>query len=309
MKRKNNKKIIQSGIMILILILIGCGGSKKENSSGQHSTKTVDTKKPASQKTGKNTKQPDFKSEPLVSIELHSLVHDATYDAEAPVILKMELYSPRSFAMLNHNQYRNPEEAAIELPEAKVENSVQPWWQEITLTYTSADGSTGELEFSTGYPSQKDVLELGQGEVGSIEIIIRENSFPQAGKFNLKAAWNNKRYGLIESENLPITLKEKHLSDIDRNELQAKVLLATGENGPALQKIKKLAQANPDSYAIRYYLAEAFEKNNNFKEALSQYQHALTLFPRIKSDEPADPPVGLLIKIKELIKKLDQNQN
>ena len=137
-----------------------------------------------------------------------------------------------------------------------------------------------------------------------MELIISENSFPQAGKYNLKAIWQSNKYGLIESDNLPITLIKDHLSDADRNLLRVKVLLATKKNAPALQLLTNLVKDNPNSYEVRYYLAEALEKNNNLNEALTQYQTALTLFPEEKPGEPLEPPVGLYIKIRKLMEKL-----
>ncbi len=144
--------------------------------------------------------------------------------------------------------------------------------------------------------------------MGSLEIIIEEKAFPQPGKYNLKAVWQNAKYGPIESDALPLTLEKEKLKPEERDLLRVKVLLARKENGSALQLIKKLAEKNPDSYAIRYHLAEAHEKNDNLKEALTHYQKALTLFPEEKPGEPWEPPIGLYIKIRELMEKLKNHE-
>jgi len=308
MKGKHNKQDTRIGIIfILVVFLIGCSGSKKENPGAKQSLDEAEIKKPDAQIILEKAKQPDFEKETLVALELHSQESEAIYDADAPVIIRVELYSPRSFAVLNYNRYKTKNGKPIELPEVKADNSDKTWWQELQLTFFSGE-SKGELKFYANASPGEEQPNLGQGEVGSLEIIIGEKAFPQPGKYNLKAVWQNPKYGRIESDALPITLVKEHLAEAERDLLRVKVLLAKKENSTAMLLIKKLAEDKPGSYTIRYYLAEAHEKNNNLKEALAQYQHALTLFPREKPGEPWEPPVGLYIKIRELMEKLGKDK-
>lgn len=298
------KSIMITSILIPILFLLGCGGPKEENSSNRGSTDTVKMKQTAPKQKLKKTGSFNIDKMALASLDLHAAEPEAKYDANAPIIFRVELFSPRAFAILNHNRYLKEREKPLELPQAKADQSIEQWWQKLKLTFNSPDGKSGELKFHASFASQKKTLDLGQGEVGSIEIIVGENSFPQAGKFNIKAAWKSGQFGLIHSESLPITLVKGLLSEADRILLHVKDLLLREENRPALQIIKKLAEENPGSYKIGYYLAEALEKNNRLKEALTQYQKALTLFPTEKPGDPWEPPVGLYEKIKNLMKKL-----
>ncbi len=111
---KHTKKIIPTGILlILVLYMNGCDGSKKENPVDQKPKDVVENKKTASQKTIKKAEKPNFENEALAALELHALKQDARYDADAPVIVRVELYSPRSFAVSNHNQYKAKEAEAI----------------------------------------------------------------------------------------------------------------------------------------------------------------------------------------------------
>lgn len=291
MKRKNRRKYAQIVIiLVLFLVLNGCGGAEDKKTGGQ--------------KILQKATQTDFKEEALVALELHSQEPEAVYDSDAPVFIRVELYSPRSFALLNHNRYKTKNAKAIDLPEIKVENSDKFWWQMLKFTYTSADGTKGEIEFQHSFSTQEIMPDIGQGEVGSLETIIHENSFGKPGKYIIKAFWQSKKFGRIVSEDLPISLEKGHLTSVDRDLLRVKALLATNKNDDAAVLIKKLAEDHPESYTIKYYLAGVYEKNNNLKEALIQYQHALTLFPEEKPGEPWEPPVGLEIKIRSLLKKL-----
>ena len=300
MKQKIFKKIISPAITtILILSIAGCGGSKKENPVEHKSVDASEVKKPATQETSKKEEKYSFENETLLALELHTMDQEAIYDADSPVIVRVELYSPRTFAVLNHNQYK-PKEAEAELPEAKIDNSAKP--------YTSPGGQNGELEPQAYHSPLEEKLDLGKGEVGSVSIILREKSFPKAGKYSLKAEWKSDHFGLIKSENLSITMVTGHMSAADQELERVKVLLTMKKNKAALDKIKKLAEKNPDSYAIRYHLAEAHEKNDNLKEALTHYQKALTLFPEEEPGEPWEPPIGLYIKIRELMEKLKNHE-
>jgi len=281
MKRK--KKITPIWIfLILVFFLGGCGESKNKTGDVKENLDSTEVKKSMPQKTFKKTKEPFYKNESLVALELRALDRTAKYDADAPVILRVELFSPRSFAVLDHNRYKTPNEETAELPVAKVGQAEKPWWRELKLT-VSGNGMNGEVPFHVDPSVMQGTVDLGNGDVGSVKLILEEGTFPLAGEYQIKAYWNGGKHGQVSSEKLPVVLVKDHLKKTDRELLKLKVMLARKENDAALELGKKLAEANPASYRIRFILGEAYEKNNNFNEALTQYRQALILFHQGKS--------------------------
>ena len=294
---KKIKKNVMIGIILMLTGLLPvCSGSTKKTGNDQETGTSVEVKK---------SNQSPFENESLVALELRTMNQVTTYDAGAPVIVRVELFSPRSFAVLTHNRYKAKNEETIELPEAAAGLSDKPWWQEMTVHITG-EGIDGEVPFHAIPSLNEKKLDLGSGEVGSIKLILGENTFPKVGKYHIKAIWKGGKYGSIVSNNLPVILATDYLAETDRDLLRLKIMLARKENDAALELGKKLVETHPASYRVRYNLAEAYEKNNNSKEALAQYQHALTLFHQGGSGKPVETPIGLLIKIKALMGK-DKN--
>ncbi|MCK5705307.1 MAG: tetratricopeptide repeat protein, partial [Cyclobacteriaceae bacterium] len=184
-----------------------------------------------------------------------------------------------------------------------VGTEAHPWQGNLTLYYL-ADDKEVPVSFAIAYPSEHNMLNIGQGDIGSLGIILQPGAFSSEGNLSLALKYAETGKDLELLAEVSITLKKDYADELQKKISMIYYLIATGKKQDALDQSLESVQAWPESYHARVLLGEIYEENGQLEEALAAYRKGILLFKNDGEGRITEYPKGLWKKINELEAKL-----
>lgn len=287
--------------IVMLLALSACTGTESERSGRGRDREREDSEDVLTEESAASVIEPEMSS-PLTALRLFSMQRGAVLDVDSPIFLKAELISPRSIAIQTHNEYRSGTEEEIEAPAAAAGSEENPWWEGLRLIYLDETGER-PLEFELNPARSNARLDLGNGEVGSVDIVLSPDAFSQEGDYKLQAIWvgNGEE---VRSDELAIELKRGAFAQQEMDIKMIRYHLAAERAEEALAIADAMVEREPENHLSHSYRGLVLEKMGNLEEAVSAYRQALGLYPEEQPGRIYEGPQGLLRRIHGLETKL-----
>ncbi|MCK5280672.1 MAG: tetratricopeptide repeat protein [Cyclobacteriaceae bacterium] len=293
----------------LLLLMASCNLSKKDNDqkakndTRSRDSSTIVENRAATKSSGTFEEFLLKKSE--IELLVYSTHADDPFDMEEAIRLRVELCNPRFLTFKTYQNTLGANQPKPEFTDLIVGTETHPWQGNLTL-YFLTDGKEVPVSFAVAYPSEYNILNIGQGEIGSLGIILQPGTFSSEGKLSLRLKYTepNKDVALM-SETL-ITLKKDYADELQKKISMIYYLIATGKKQDALELSLESVQSWPESYHTNVLLGEIYEENGQLEKALAAYRKGILLFKTDREDRHVEFPKDLWDKIHELETKLEK---
>ena len=239
---------------------------------------------------------------PLLELSLSSSHSNAEYDPDGVISFTLELFSPKAFAIETDTRYGGKDSDKIEMPSLTLQELGDAWPSQVELNEISgASPRAVPVIFAAETPDVD--LEIGNGDVATVEVFIEPGAFEGAREVVLQARLELEKFGTIESPSLRVTLTPGIASLLEIAVAKMNFLLATGKLGEAQELGNEVVGEYPEAMRPHLLLARVYERSGQLQPALDTYKKALTLVPEAQEE----PPVLIVEKIRKLIEALRDN--
>lgn len=284
-------------LLVMVMTTASCSGTESERSGRDRVREREDSEDVLAEELADSSEEPGTSS-PLVALKLQLLHKGDVLDVEGPIFLRAELISPRSFAIQTYNEYRSESEEEIEAPEAVAGSEESPWWEGLRLVHLDETGEQ-PIGFELTTDQSNARLDLGKGEVGSIEIALSPDVFQQEGEYRLQAILGGSGEE-FRSDELAFKLIRGAFAQQDMDINLIRYHLAAKRTGEALKIADAMVEREPENHLSYSYRGRVLEEMGNLEEAVSAYRNALGRYPDEQPGRIYEGPQGLLQRIHRL---------
>lgn len=236
---------------------------------------------------------------PLVTLRLNSSRPENVFDSEAPVILHLEVFSPKVESILSQGLEIKKQDL---LEKLMIGSVADPWWNSLRLIRIE-DEKRFELHFDLLNSISRSRLDLAQREVGYLQIILDPAGSLQIGPHKFLAILET-GFGKLTSNVLEVVLKPDILSDIAKYRNRLSLLLARGKNEEALSLTDEMIGSFPDRSSPFALKADVLERLERFEEAREMLIVALERFPSVPPGEHGEGPRLLMFRLTKLEERM-----
>lgn len=307
------KKILSSHIVVLLLLislimqLISCGTDKKPDDTNADRHEAVNSKKTGIQNISKSFEEFVNKKKNIELI-IYSSRENELYDPNEMIELAVEIYNPQHLAYQTYKNSLGKGSADIKFQDMFIGSEQSAWFNNMNL-FVVSNGTEETVAFSVLSSYEKEILNIGKGEIGSARLLIKPRYFSINGKIELLLNYIDQSIDRKLIARTSITLKENQADSLQRTVSKIEYLLATDEKQKALKIAIISIEEWPESYHARVLLGLAYEVNDQYKEALQTYRKGLALFKDDKPGYHTEYPENLWRKIKDIEKRLAEEKN
>ena len=308
---KSRKIILLKNILTtcLILFLASCNIGKKES---RETLKHDDESEGGTKRTEKHaaTKSSGTFEEFLlkkseVELQIYSSKTNEAYNLNEAVELRIEIYNPRHITFQTYKNTLGAGQPKPEFDNIIVGSEEHPWQENLSFFYIS-DNKEIPVSYAIKYPSARSELNIGQGDIGSVGIILQPGIFPSEGRLTLRLKYVELERDIDLWAETSIMLEKDHADEQQIKLSSIYYLIAIDKMEEALELSLESVQSWPESYHANVLLGEIYEENGQLEEALMAYRKGIVLFKNDQEDRIIEFPKGLWDKIHELETKLEK---
>ncbi len=309
MKKNNIQLLTLSLLSYLICILISCSSDdqkgeteKKESVADNQSSTSKDKLNNKSTSTFEEfiSKKKD------IAIQIYPLRPKGIFDREEAIELYVEIYNPRYIAAQVYKDRLSDDLPKPQFEDFFIGAEDLSWKNNLTL-YKVIDTKKTPVSFIYALDTIKSKLNIGQGEIGSMSIMIPPGEIVSEDTHALQLFYNDIDRNLKLESQTSIILKKDHLDKLQIDISMIHYLIMDGKKQEALNNSLELVNDSPESFHARTLLGQVYEENGMIKEAISAYQKSMLLF-KVEEGKGYVPeyPVGIWERIKRLEAKLEE---
>jgi tetratricopeptide (TPR) repeat protein len=309
---KNKCKVIlfTFGLLVIVVFLLnGCSSEEKSGDSTEKESIAEMQKSTVKKKgAGKSSKTfEEFISKKKdIAIQIYPLQPDGIFDIKEAIELYVEIYNPRYIATQVYEKRLSEEQSKPQFVDLSIGSDQHSWKENLTL-FNVIDSKETPVSFIYVSDTNKRKLNVGQGDIGSMSILIPPDELMTVGVHNLQLKYTERDKSRELAAQTQVSLKRDHLNKLQIEISNINYLLTAGKRQKALNQLLKLVKTSPESFHARALLGQVYEENGKIQKAISTYKSSLLLF-KVDEDKNYVPeyPVGIWKRIQKLEAKLDE---
>lgn len=307
MNIKKHRFFKPSFFACLIFLIASCnsgnkGGEDIRKPDNRNEAATNGTQKREATKSS-GTFEEFLQKKSEIELQIYSSRANEAFNLKEAIELRIELYNPRYITFQTYKNTLGAGQPKPEFDNIIVGSEEHPWQENLSLFYIS-DNKEIPVSYAIKHPSDQNILNIGQGDIGSVGIILQPGIFSSEGRLPLRLKYVEPEKDIDLTAETSIMLKKDQVDEQQIKISSIYYLIATGKEQDALALALETVQSWPESYHANVLLGEIYEENGQLEEALTAYRKGIVLFKNDQEDRIIEFPKGLWDKINELEEKL-----
>ncbi len=236
---------------------------------------------------------------PLLTLRLKSPRSENVFDTQAPVILRLEVFSPKVEFLLS--QGREIEEQDV-LEKLLIGSASEPWWQSFRLVRIEED-DLSEIQAAFRSDASSSRLDLTRREVGYLQLAFDPAASLPAGRHRLQSTLETGS-GQYSSNVLEIELRPNVLNDAAKKRARLSLFMANEKYDEALSLTDGMIASDSDRSFPFALKADVLERMGRLKEAREMLIEALERYPSVPPGEHGEGPRLLMFRLTKLEERM-----